>query len=63
MPTFRAAITEAGDIVGIVTRTDLLKNLVPEPMIPGRLNLTARLETALPADRLAGPPIRPRSSR
>jgi tRNA nucleotidyltransferase (CCA-adding enzyme) len=43
---------ETGDIVGIVTRTDLLKNLTPEPMIPGRLNLTARLETALPADRL-----------
>jgi tRNA nucleotidyltransferase (CCA-adding enzyme) len=42
-----------GDIIGIVTRTDLLKNLVPEPMIPGRLNLTSRLETALPADRLA----------
>jgi len=35
--------------VGIVTRTDLLKNLAPEAMIPGRLNLTARLETALPA--------------
>jgi tRNA nucleotidyltransferase (CCA-adding enzyme) len=44
---------ETGDIVGIVTRTDLLKNLAPEPMIPGRLNLTSRLETALPADRLA----------
>ena len=43
---------QSGEIVGIVTRTDLLKNLAPEPMTPGRLNLTARLETALPADRL-----------
>ena len=45
--------SQTGEIVGIVTRTDLLKNLASEPMAPGRLNLTARLETALPADRLA----------
>jgi tRNA nucleotidyltransferase (CCA-adding enzyme) len=40
-------------IVGIVTRTDLLKNLAPEPQTPGRLNLVMRLESALPPDRLA----------
>jgi tRNA nucleotidyltransferase (CCA-adding enzyme) len=39
---------ESGEIVGIVTRTDLLKTLTPQPKVPGRLNLAARLETALP---------------
>jgi tRNA nucleotidyltransferase (CCA-adding enzyme) len=43
---------ETREIVGIVTRTDLLKNLAPEPQTPGRLNLATRLETALPVDRL-----------
>lgn len=43
---------ESGAIVGIVTRTDLLKNLAPEPLTPGRLNLASRLEAVLPPDRL-----------
>ena len=41
-----------GEIIGIVTRTDLLKTLSPTPIIPGRNNLASRLETALPAERL-----------
>ncbi|MBN1146002.1 MAG: CBS domain-containing protein [Anaerolineales bacterium] len=43
----------SGEIVGIVTRTDLLKTLAPKPRLPGRLNLAAKLESALPSDRLA----------
>ncbi len=39
---------ETGAILGIVTRTDLLKTLVPEPHLPGRLNLTERLEASIP---------------
>lgn len=44
---------ESGQVIGIVTRTDLLKTLTKEPKIPGRLNLADRLEKALPSVRLA----------
>ena len=43
---------ESGEIVGIVTRTDLLKTLAPQPIVPGRMNLAAKIEAALPQDRL-----------
>ena len=43
----------SGKIIGIVTRTDLLKSLAPVPGLPGSRNLAERLETALPPDRLA----------
>jgi len=43
---------ESGDIIGIVTRTDLLKTLTPQPKLPGRMNLAERLEAALPPVRL-----------
>ena len=41
-----------GEIIGIVTRTDLIKTLSPTPKIPSRNNLASRLETALPPERL-----------
>ena len=44
---------QSGEVIGIVTRTDLLKTLTPRQQAPGRLNLAARLEEVLPADRLA----------
>jgi tRNA nucleotidyltransferase (CCA-adding enzyme) len=40
-------------IVGIITRTDLIKILAPHRPTPGRQNLTARLESTLPEVRLA----------
>jgi tRNA nucleotidyltransferase (CCA-adding enzyme) len=40
------------NIIGIVTRTDLIQTLTQRPMITGRMNLAARLESALPDDRL-----------
>jgi tRNA nucleotidyltransferase (CCA-adding enzyme) len=43
---------ETGDIIGIVTRTDLLKTLAPEPRLPGHLNLAEKLETSLPSPHL-----------
>ncbi len=44
---------ENGEIIGIVTRTDLINTLAPEPKLPGDQNLAGRLETALPPGRLA----------
>ncbi|MEW6716319.1 MAG: CBS domain-containing protein [Chloroflexota bacterium] len=44
---------QTGEIVGIITRTDLIKTLAPEPEIPGRLNVGDRLVHALPPARLA----------
>jgi tRNA nucleotidyltransferase (CCA-adding enzyme) len=44
---------ETDQVTGIVTRTDLLKTLTGEPKIPGRQNYADRLETVLPAARLA----------
>lgn len=44
---------ESGRIIGIVTRTDVLKILTPQPKISGRLLLSERLENVLPTGRLA----------
>lgn len=44
---------DTGEILGIVTRTDLIKSLVHQPRIPGRQNLGKRLEAALPPARFA----------
>jgi tRNA nucleotidyltransferase (CCA-adding enzyme) len=44
---------ETHEIIGIVTRTDLLKTLTPQPEIPGKQNLASRLEAALPPIRMA----------
>jgi len=41
-----------GRVIGIVTRTDLLKTLAPRPRVPSRQNLAERLAQALPQDRL-----------
>ncbi len=46
-------VDEAGHIIGIVTRTDLIKTLAPRPRLPGRLNLATRLEATLSPARLA----------
>ncbi len=43
----------SGEIIGIVTRTDLLKTLTPRPRVPSRRSLAERLEKALPPGRLA----------
>jgi tRNA nucleotidyltransferase (CCA-adding enzyme) len=43
----------SGEIIGIVTRTDLLKTLAPKPVLPGEMNLASRLEAVLPDDRLS----------
>ncbi len=40
-------------IVGIITRTDLIKILAPHKPSPGRQNLAARLESSLPEGRIA----------
>jgi tRNA nucleotidyltransferase (CCA-adding enzyme) len=44
---------ESGEIVGIVTRTDLLKTLTPDSRLAGQTNLAERLEGALPVELLA----------
>ncbi len=43
---------QSGQIVGIVTRTDLLKTLTQESSVPGRENLAEKLNAALPKPRL-----------
>ncbi len=45
-------VDEAGRIVGIVTRTDLLKTLAPRPSAGRARNLAESLERALPPERL-----------
>ena len=44
---------KSGAVIGIVTRTDLLKNLAPGPKSTAKMSLVSKLESALPADRLA----------
>ena len=44
---------ETGKIIGIVTRTDLLKTLTPNHRLPTHQNLASRLEAALPRTRLS----------
>jgi tRNA nucleotidyltransferase (CCA-adding enzyme) len=39
---------ETGQIIGIVTRTDLFKTLSPRSRVPSRLDLVEKLERALP---------------
>lgn len=41
----------SGEVIGIVTRTDLLKTLAGPKMLPGKQNLAGRLEAALPPAR------------
>lgn len=43
---------ETQEIIGIVTRTDLLKTLAPEVKLPEERNLATKLEAALPKDRV-----------
>ncbi len=43
---------ESGEIIGIVTRTDLLKTLTPQPDIPSQEEMAQRLEQAVPPARL-----------
>jgi tRNA nucleotidyltransferase (CCA-adding enzyme) len=45
-------VVEEGKIIGIVTRTDLLKTLAPSELPPSRRNIAARLEASLPDARL-----------
>ena len=45
---------ETGEVIGIVTRTDLIKSLaMGEQRIPGKLNFGSRLEESMPPVRLA----------
>ncbi len=43
---------ESGEITGIVTRTDLIKTLLPPPHLPDKTKLIASLESTLPEERL-----------
>ena len=45
-------VLEAGQIIGIVTRTDLLKTMALDAALPGWLNLSDRLEHNVPAGHL-----------
>jgi len=45
--------SKSGDIVGIVTRTDLLKTLTPKPDIPSKNEVAEKLSRAVPPARLA----------
>ena len=42
-----------GEIIGIVTRTDVLKTLAPQASLPSQQNYADKLEAALPPARLA----------
>jgi tRNA nucleotidyltransferase (CCA-adding enzyme) len=42
---------EGGEVIGIVTRTDLLKVLAPQASLPASHNLAERLEETLPVER------------
>jgi tRNA nucleotidyltransferase (CCA-adding enzyme) len=44
---------ETGEIIGIVTRTDLLKTLTPQPDMPAQAVVAEKLEKAIPPARLA----------
>lgn len=45
---------QSGSLIGIVTRTDLLKTLSEgEERLPGRINLASRLDSTIPPARLA----------
>jgi tRNA nucleotidyltransferase (CCA-adding enzyme) len=46
-------VVEDGEIIGIVTRTDLIKTLTPKRVPAGHQNLADRLENSLPPARLA----------
>jgi len=46
-------VVEEGQVVGIVTRTDLIKLWATPPSPPERLQVAAKLETALPAPLLS----------
>jgi tRNA nucleotidyltransferase (CCA-adding enzyme) len=48
-------VDDESELIGIVTRTDLLKTLegAPPAALPGRMNLATKLEAALPPARLA----------
>ena len=48
-------VDNEGELIGIVTRTDLLKTLegAPPAALPGRMNLSSKLEAAMPPARLA----------
>ncbi len=43
---------ESEEIIGIVTRTDLIKTLLPPPHLPDKTELIASLEGTLPEERL-----------
>ena len=42
-----------GEIIGIVTRTDLIKTLTPQPDIPAQEDVAEKLDRAIPPARLA----------